>query len=196
MILKSLIKAVLIGTLILFTAGGTIEPTIFVPAKNLSPHLLAAKPLEGLVVSQDLKINEDRRADKVAALLAKYNSPMIGSAKKFVEEADEHGLDWRLLVSIAGMESCFGKYVLPNSYNPFGWGGGYMYFKSWDEIIATVSEELGTKWSKWTGLGLEQMAPTYCPPNWRNWVVGVRKFMNELDAIDPDSPQNLALKKQ
>lgn len=183
MLLKSLIKVVIVTLILTIPGNQNASFTFTEPVNIFPPHLLAAKPLEGLTVSHNLTINEDRRADKVAALLAKYNSPMVGSAKKFVEEADEHGLDWRLLVSISGVESCFGKYILPNSYNPFGWGGGYMYFQSWDEIIATVSEELGTKWSKWTGLGVEQMAPTYCPPNWRNWVAGVRQFMNELDAI-------------
>lgn len=92
----------------------------------------------------------DKRVEILQAYLAKYNSPLQHQAKNFVEAADAHGLDWRLVASIAGVESTFGKFMPGGtgpytSYNAWGWGvygTQAIYFKSWREGIFTVSEGL------------------------------------------------------
>jgi|GEM_PF-2617586 len=152
------------------------------------PPLLTPQNEEGLVISYELKVNPDNRREKVRALLAKYNSPMVDQADFYVDIADKYNLDWRLLVSISGIESGFGKYLLPNSYNPFGWGGGYLYFDSWEESIETVSSTFDNKWRDWTTLKVDKMAPVYCPPNYINWTRAVTGYMEELDQIDPQNP--------
>ena len=177
--IKGLTLGVLLGWLIV-----TNDNLITTTTNAVEPVILAPYNEESLTISYQLKINEDNRKDKVRALLIKYNSPMIDQADTYVDAADQYGIDWRLLVSISGIESGFGKHTLPESYNPFGWGGGYLYFESWEDSIYSVSEVLGTKWRTWTGLRVEDMASTYCPPNHVVWTRVVSQYMNELENID------------
>lgn len=90
----------------------------------------------------------DQRAQLLQAYLAKYNSPLQYHAQDFVDAADEHNLDWKLVAAIAGVESTFGKFIPGGttkeftSYNAWGWGvygNQAIYFKSWREGIFTVS---------------------------------------------------------
>lgn len=86
----------------------------------------------------------DKRAQIIQAYLARYNSPLRYSAQNFVDAADEYDLDWKLVVSIAGVESTFGKFI-PGGYNAWGWGvygTQAIYFKSWKDGIFTVSAGL------------------------------------------------------
>ncbi|MCG2686184.1 hypothetical protein L6258_02340, partial [Candidatus Parcubacteria bacterium] len=87
---------------------------------------------ESFALSYEAEVRFDRRAEKLSALLRKYNSPMIGEVDTFIEEADKNGWDWKFLPAIAGVESAFGKLLLDGSHNPFGWGGGYLYFESFE----------------------------------------------------------------
>lgn len=86
----------------------------------------------------------DKRARILQSYLAKYNSPLQDQAQNFIEAADIYKLDWKLVPSIAGVESTFGKFI-PGGYNAWGWGvygNQAIYFKSWKEGIFTVSEGL------------------------------------------------------
>lgn len=91
----------------------------------------------------------EKRTIVLKAFLDKYNSPMKDNATDFVEAANEYNLDWKLVASIAGVESTFGKFVpgnsTNNSYNAWGWGvygDQAIYFKSWKDGIYTVSKGL------------------------------------------------------
>lgn len=93
----------------------------------------------------------DKRAEMLQAYLAKFNSPMQYQAQNFVDAADKNDLDWRLVASIAGVESTFGKHIpggneqSSTSYNAWGWGvygTQAIYFDSWKDGIDTVSEGL------------------------------------------------------
>ena len=86
----------------------------------------------------------DKRAKILQAYLAKYNSPLQYQAQNFVDAADEHNLDWRLVAAISGVESTFGKFT-PGGYNAWGWGvygNQALGFKSWKDGINTVSPGL------------------------------------------------------
>ena len=89
-----------------------------------------------------------RKMDKEAEILAKYleghNSPLQFNAQDFIDSAKEYTLDWKLVVSIAGVESTFGKHI-PGGYNGWGWGvygNQAIYFESWKDGIYTVSKGL------------------------------------------------------
>lgn len=87
-----------------------------------------------------------RRADAIDTFLTSRESVLAGYGDKFVEEADKNDIDWRLLVSIAGRETTFGKNMCKNPKapnNPFGWGSCKIGFKSIDEAIEKVSASLG-----------------------------------------------------
>lgn len=98
--------------------------------------------------SENGGIVEVKKADKKALILAKYleryDSPLQYHAQDFVEAADMNGLDWKLLPSIAGVESTFGKHI-PGGYNAYGWGvygNNALYFKSWRDGMFTVAKGL------------------------------------------------------
>ncbi|KKQ01415.1 MAG: hypothetical protein US11_C0009G0027 [Candidatus Roizmanbacteria bacterium GW2011_GWA2_36_23] len=57
-------------------------------------------------------------------ILEKYNSPLKDEVDSFISACQKYDLDCFLLPSISGLESTFGKFILPASHNPFGWGGG------------------------------------------------------------------------
>ena len=95
--------------------------------------------------------------------------------------ADRYNLDWRFLPAITGIESIFGNRIAYQTYNPFGWGGGYIKFNSWQDGIETVGKSLGERGEK-AGISTpSEWAPTYCPPNSANWTRGVNHFMSELE---------------
>jgi hypothetical protein len=118
------------------------------------------------------------------AYLKSKNSPLAENAETFVDVADEYNIDYRLLPAIAGIESNFGRVQLENSYNPFGWGGGYVYFDSFDEAIETVGRELYERCIK---LGVDtpaEIGPSYCPPNYIRWIAAVEGFMDKIASTE------------
>src|SRR4030042_1973257 len=93
---------------------------------------------------------KDSRAALIDKFLAKHRSPMIGLGNTFVEAADKHGLDWRLLPAIAFQESNLGKKAPAGTYNPFGWAiypGSKIGFSSWDEAINLVAASFKKNYS-------------------------------------------------
>ena len=71
----------------------------------------------------------DPRVTKLHGFLAKLDCPVATMAEDFVRVADENHLDWRLLPSIAVIESGGGKAYRNN--NIFGWNKG-------DQSFATI----------------------------------------------------------
>src|SRR5579864_6730558 len=58
---------------------------------------------------EETQINEvrDNRVEILQKFLEQYNSPLASNAETFVKEADKNKIDWKLLPSIAGVESTF-----------------------------------------------------------------------------------------
>ena len=69
--------------------------------------------------------------------------PLAGYGAKMVEEAEENGLDWRLLPAVALRESSGGKKAC--DHNPFGWASCRVDFKDTNEAIEVVARNLGGK---------------------------------------------------
>lgn len=86
----------------------------------------------------------DKSAKILSAYLAQFDSPLQYHAQDFIDAARQYGLDWKLLPSIAGVESTFGKHI-PGGYNAWGWGvygTQAIYFTSWREGIFTIAQGL------------------------------------------------------
>ena len=121
----------------------------------------------------------DERYLSLLAFLRERKSPLVKETRTFLRVADKYHLDWRLLPAIAGLESAFGKKLVPNSFNPFGWGGGYYYFSGWAEAIETVGRSLSKNYYR-RGLDTpEKIGPVYAPPNPR-WGILVRALMERI----------------
>jgi len=129
----------------------------------------------------------DPRIVAMRKFLIDYHSPLYPYSEIFVKTADSVNLDWRLVASISGVESAFGRLIPSQSNNAWGWrggpGGAYSVFSSWKDGIDTVTTRLALGYG--TDLTPFQIEPTYCPPCAENpahaWANGVTLFMNELD---------------
>jgi len=144
------------------------------------------QPLEVPVTFIGKEINTGRE-EKIQALrdfFEKQRSPLAENAETFVNVAEKYDIDYRLLPAIACMESSCGKRLIPNSYNPFGWGiygKNAIYFKSYDEAIEVVGKGISEKYVS-KGLDTpEKMAPVYTPPNSVNWKNGVNFFIGKIE---------------
>ena len=146
----------------------------------------ANKPVDISMSFIGRKIDTGRQ-EKIEALekfFEAQKSPLKEDADTFVRVAEKYGLDYRLLPAISCMESSCGKRILPNSYNPFGWGiygKNAIYFKSFEEAIETVGKGIS---EKYVAKGLdtpEKIAPVYTPPNSVNWRNGVNFFISKIE---------------
>mgnify|MGYP001547373333 CR=1 FL=1 len=131
--------------------------------------------------------NKDIRISTLESFFEKYNSPLKNHAKTFVETADLYNMDYKLLPAISCMESTCAKKIIPNSYNPFGWGiygNNYIAFDSYDHAIKTVADGI---FKGYISKGLdtvEKMAPVYTPPNYNHWMSGVNYFIYDIKEFE------------
>jgi hypothetical protein len=127
----------------------------------------------------------DNRAQILQKYLEQYDSPLAGSAQTFVSEADRYNLDWKLVVSIAGVESWYGRMVPPYSYNGWGYGvygANVRYFSSWDDAIQTISYDLREKYmNEWGATDISSIGRIYAADP--AWATKVTYFMGKLDAF-------------
>ena len=124
----------------------------------------------------------DFRVIQLRNYLQSHNSPLTEKAEVFVENADKYNLDWRFVASITGVESTFGKRMIPNTYNAYGWGGGTIYFESWEDSIEHVSKSLREKYYDKGTPNIASVARRYAPPS-STWAWKVKFFMNKIDPI-------------
>ncbi len=103
-----------------------------------------------------------KKTDLRETLLRKFFKDNHCPAEKyssiFLKEADEHGLDWRLLPSLSFVESGGGKTARNN--NLFGWANGKRQFNSISEAIHHVASTL-SHGKSYRGKDLEAKLFTY-----------------------------------
>jgi len=102
----------------------------------------------------------DTRVARLESFFATYRSPVAPLAADFIAAADQHDLDWRLLPSIAMVESSGGKYFANN--NIFGWDSCRTGFASVREGIYFVAARLANS-ELYRGKGPQQILRTYNP---------------------------------
>ena len=182
---KILLGATLISTL-LFPVNAQAQ---IVNSTNTQVFEVEAKPV-------------DRRAQILKDYFAKHNSPLENSAQDFVEAADKYNLDWKLVASISGVESTFGKRIpgghdpLYTSYNGWGWGvygNNVLKFKSWKEAIYTISEGLKKNYVDKGYTEPLSMNKKYASN--KTWGVKVNYFMNEIEKYAAGYPIDVELEE-
>lgn len=114
----------------------------------------------------------------IKRVLDKYNAPLSDETDAFISTCQTYELDCYLLPSISGLESTFGQFIYPNSYNPFGWGGGLIMFASWKDGITTVAKGLRENYVNKGADSVEQIGRIYSESP--TWAPRVRYFMNEF----------------
>jgi hypothetical protein len=124
--------------------------------------------------SQDLFIK--RMAIK--NFLLKYNAPLATETDAFIKACTQYDLDCYLLPAISGVESSFGRYLKPGTYNPFGWGQGNIPFPSFSEAILAVGKGLRENYIDKGATSVDQIGRIYCEGN--TWAGKVIYFMNQF----------------
>lgn len=125
----------------------------------------------------------DHRARVLQDFLSEQNSPLAEHADTFIHTADKYNLDWRLVVSIAGLESGFGKHRPIGSHNGWGWGynnGTVKHFESWDEAIEEISRGIRENYL----YDREDSDPYVIGPKYAaspTWAQRVTYFMNNIE---------------
>jgi len=109
-------------------------------------------------------LNEIKR---VQTFLQRYHSPMAGNAKDFVDASVRYKINYKVLPSISGVESTFGKNIAPGSYNAWGYmcGSHVCYFDSFKEGIYKVAQTLGTSRTYLRFQQTESINELSCPYN-------------------------------
>jgi hypothetical protein len=139
---------------------------------------LVLLPATGVPFSQSQIEPTDVRLSKLRSFFLERDVPIVHLAEDFILAADQHGLDWRLLPSIAMVESSGAKYYHNN--NIFGWNNGLLRFRSIHSSIYEVARSMSSM-RCYRGKDLDGVLWTYNPMPGYNG-----KIKTAMRAIDPD----------
>jgi hypothetical protein len=117
----------------------------------------------------------DPRAAALRGFFAALNSPASDWTEDFLLAADRHGLDWRLLPSIAILESGGGRESMNN--NILGWDSCRRSFPSVRAGIHTVADQLASS-RLYRNKDLDRMLRLYNPNT--AYPAKVRRLMARL----------------
>ncbi len=179
----------------------TIIAILFVVALFTPKGVMAAEKEAGATASLSATTfgEVDSLNDRIVHLegyFASKNSPLTGTAKTFISEADRLGLDWKLVAAIAGTESYFGRHIPANSYNAWGWAiftgmSDGKHFDGWEDGIETVSEGLKQNYVDRGLTTVEKIGTRYAADP--NWSYKVNHFMDEIETFRPAKPDQLVM---
>lgn len=142
----------------------------------------ASAPLthQSFIDDKDIELLKEKKLKMVIkSVLNRYGSPLVGESESFVKACIKYQINCYLLPSVAGLESTFGKFIWPNSYNPFGWARGYMMFDSWSEGIETVAYGLDKGYLSKGAKTVEDIGPIYSESP--TWAVRVNFFIRQFE---------------
>lgn len=170
--------------------GASTKATASIPEQY--PQPLTHRVTASAGTAQILGVNVvagDARGLLLKRFLEKYSSPMAPYADLLVQKADDNGLDFRLVVSIAMCESNLGKHIpSQDSFNPFGiavYTGQQSgkKFNDWEHAITWISEYLKTKFYDRGITDLKDIGAIYAPPSVEkgySWTNCVQQFMGTI----------------
>jgi hypothetical protein len=144
---------------------------------SISPFL-AEKPAKDTLTETNIK----RKV--IQEILNKNNSPLASQVDAFITVCTKYDIDCYLLPSITGLESSFGKFTHPGSYNPFGWGGGYLMFNSWEDCIDAVGKGLKENYMARGADTIEKIGPIYAASP--TWAQRVTYFHTQFNALEDE----------
>ena len=128
---------------------------------------------------------EDPRVLILGRFFEGKESPVAYLARDFIVAADRNSLDWRLLPSIAVMESGAGKEYTNN--NIFGWDSCKKRFPSVRAGIHEVAARLGTS-KLYRHKGVQGILSTYNPNS--DYAPRVMRIMKAIGPAKPILLQN------
>ena len=151
----------------LLSGGLIVFGVVSVPV-HISPH----------TVSPRHEYRTDSRLAPLRLFFGKLECPAAQYAEDFLAVADEFALDWRLLPSLAFVETTGGKWSSNN--NLFGWDSGRAQFTSPSAGIYAVGWQLG-KSVLYRSKDLDEILATYNPR--REYAEKVKSVMQRIAAV-------------
>jgi hypothetical protein len=119
---------------------------------------------------------EDSRMQRIRSFFRKRKCPAQRYAAEFLHASDRYRLDWRLLPSLALIESSGGKAFTNN--NIFGWDSCRQRFSSVQAGIHAVAERLANS-PLYQGKSIDDKLKVYnSRPHYR---VAVKRVMQQLE---------------
>jgi hypothetical protein len=152
-------------------------------SRQPAPHLplrVRAKPI--VPTDSNVQTFSDTRRLALLQYFQACSCPAAQWTHTFIKEADRNGLDWRLVASIAMIESTGGKRY--KNRNILGWRSASMRFRSEPAGIEYVSSRLHNS-PLYARKSLVPMLRTYNSKR-RNYVALVTGVMRELAAAEDD----------
>ncbi|MBS1824946.1 MAG: helix-turn-helix domain-containing protein [Acidobacteria bacterium] len=120
--------------------------------------------------------SKDPRLSALRDFFERCSCPIAKDSDAFLVAADRHGLDWRMLPSIAYVETTGGKHQ--KGGNPLGWGSGKIKFGSTRQAIHHVAERLARS-PIYAQKDLVGKLRTYNPAN-KQYAARVMEVMDQL----------------
>lgn len=159
-----------------------ISGMFFIPKQSLAQVKTAGSSAQ---IKTDQNISEeiiDSRHLVLTSYLRSKDSPLADYSWEFIKAADKYQIDWRLIPGIVGLESYFGRRMVPGTHNAYGWAGGYYQFSSWEESIDHVASKLRENYYNRGLTDPELIGPVYAPPN-PKWGSLVLSIMNKISPV-------------
>jgi len=99
------------------------------------------------VSSESAPVISEKAKAVEAFILSQNGSPMFASeAQTSIDKANECGVDYKLMIAIAGYESGYGRKPM-KKYNPYGWRNGKTY-STFKDAISEITCQFGDKYIK------------------------------------------------
>ncbi|MCW5963006.1 MAG: hypothetical protein KIT83_03120 [Bryobacterales bacterium] len=150
----------------LLIGGALILPAAVVPEAHVAPSRYA----------------EDPRLTALRQFLAAKDSPIEHLAEDFLIVADRYALDWRLLPSVAFIESTAGKVYRNN--NIFGWNNANTKFEDIRAGIHYVGARLGDS-DIYRGKSMAEKLTLYNP--YDHYAPAVLRIANHLTRLEQEA---------
>lgn len=160
------------------SASPLADNHIQITASARSSQVLGANILAG-----------DARAILLESFLRQHESPLAPYAQRVVAEADQNGIDFRLVVAIAMCESNLGK-RMPSKNSHNAWGIAVYTnsqkgarFSNWPEAISWVSHYIREKYYAKGLVDLKDIGAVWAPPSVEkgySWTNCVKTFQSSI----------------
>jgi hypothetical protein len=115
-------------------------------------------------------------AAQLEGFLARKASPMLPFVGEILSASNRYGVDPRLVVAIAGVESDFGRVC--KGFNAWGWNNGRTRWLSWAHSIDSYTRSISERYPNWRNV--PGMARSYNPNTPSAWARKVRAFMEAI----------------
>jgi len=183
------VVAALLGILFLLAFWfGKTPSTRLVEAEGckctISPTPTPTKAILATPTPKAKVVKKDTRGGEIYNYLNHYNSPMKNYYSTFVVQADKYGVNPKLLVALAVVESSAGKNNCGknNAFSIMQWDKkgkrSCRNFQSYDHAIAYTAWLMG-EYKKGGKVTVEQIGARY-NPNSKKWIVDIKSVMGKI----------------